>query len=155
MGIGRNFGPAFAKAWLGAGHDLPTSGTAFLSVNDRDKKALLPVARRLETLGFELIATAGTAEFLANQGLSTRSVLKVHEGQPNIADALADGSISLVINTPLGQESHLDDALIRQSALRHDIPCVTTLSGAMAAVEAITSIQRGNLDVRPLQELTD
>jgi carbamoyl-phosphate synthase large subunit len=153
MGIGRKFGSAFAKAWLGAGHDLPTSGKAFLSVHDRDKPALLAVARRLLSLEFELIATAGTARFLSRQGLETQTVQKVHEGQPNIVDALEGGSIDLVINTPLGQESHIDDAVIRQTALKQDIPCITTLSGAMAAVEAIASLGRDALQVRPLQEL--
>lgn len=153
MGIGRKFGSAFAKAWLGAGHDLPTSGKAFLSVHDRDKPALLPVARRLISLDFELIATAGTAHFLSRQGLKIQTVRKIHEGQPNIVDALEDGSIDLVVNTPLGQESHIDDAAIRQTALKQDIPIITTLSGAMAAVEAIASLRRDALQVRPLQEL--
>ena len=134
MGHSPKFGNAFAKAWLAAGHKLPTSGTAFLSVHEHDKQALLPVARRLTSLDFRLVATRGTAAFLESQGLK------------------AEG-IDLVINTPLGRESHEDDAQIRQVALKYDIPCVTTLSGAMAAVEGIAAMRSGELSVRSLQAL--
>jgi carbamoyl-phosphate synthase large subunit len=151
MGCGRSFGNAFAKAWIGAGHRLPLAGAAFLSVNDRDKQALLPVARRLAELGFRLLATAGTARFLAAQGLEVESVLKVHEGRPHVADRLINREIDLLVNTPLGRESQEDDALIRRTALRYDIPCITTLSGAMAAAEGIASLRQDALQVRPLQ----
>ena len=153
MGIGPNFGVAFAKAWIAAGHRLPLSGAAFLSVHDRDKDALVPVARRLHELGFELVATAGTADFLAGKGLPTRRVLKVHEGRPHVVDLLIDRGIDLVVNTPLGRASQEDDALIRRTALRHDVPCITTLSGALAAAEGIAALRHGSLEVRPLQEL--
>ncbi len=154
MGASQRFGTAFAKAWLGAGHKLPLEGGAFLSVHDRDKAALLPVARRLERLGFELCATRGTAEFLAGNGLEARIVAKIHEGRPHVADELVNGSIQLVVNTPLGQESKYDDAVIRQTALKYGIPCITTLSGAMAAVEGIAALKEDGLDVRPLQQLS-
>ena len=153
MGSARTFGNAFAKAWLGAGHRLPLEGAAFLSVHDRDKAALLPVARRLAGLGFELVATAGTASYLDSEGLAVRPVLKVHEGHPHVVDHLINGEIVLVINTPLGRASHEDDAQIRRTALKYDIPCITTLSGAMAAAEAIAALGQDGLAVRPLQEI--
>jgi carbamoyl-phosphate synthase large subunit len=153
MGESQTFGVAFAKAWMGAGHALPMGGTAFLSVHDRDKPGLLPVARRLADLGFELAATAGTAGYLGGQGLSVRTVLKVHEGRPHIADLLINGDIALVVNTPLGRESHEDDGVIRRTALKYDIPCITTLSGAMAAAEGIAALGREGLSVRSLQEM--
>jgi carbamoyl-phosphate synthase large subunit len=154
MGVSREFGPAFAKAWIAAGHRLPTEGCAFLSVHDRDKPALLPVARRLRELDFELTATAGTAAFLAAAGLEVTTVPKVMDGQrPHVVDRLLSREVDLVVNTPLGQASHQDDAIIRQTALKYDIPCVTTLSGAMAAVDGIAALRAGELEVRPLQEI--
>ncbi|HEY8141877.1 MAG TPA: carbamoyl-phosphate synthase large subunit [Kofleriaceae bacterium] len=153
MGSSSEFGAAFAKAWLGAGHRLPLEGAAFLSVHDRDKAALVPVAKRLAELGFELVATSGTLQFLAEHGLEVRAVLKVQEGRPHIVDLLIDRQIDLVVNTALGRESQQDDALIRRTALRHDIPCITTLSGALACAEGIAALRRGALDVRSLQEM--
>jgi len=154
MGLSARFGPAFAKAWIAAGHRLPTSGSAFLSVHDRDKKALLPVARRLLELGFDLTATAGTAAFLAGHDLPAEVVPKVMDGErPHVVDRLLSRQVDLVLNTPLGQASHEDDAIIRQTALKYDIPCVTTLSGATAAVEGIAALKSGDLSVVPLQEL--
>jgi carbamoyl-phosphate synthase large subunit len=154
MGIGRRFGTAFAKAWIGAGHKLPLSGRAFLSVNDRDKEALLPVARELVAGGFELVATAGTAKALESAGLAVERVRKVAEGRPHVVDLMLNGEIDLVVNTPLGGESFLDDREIRTTALKLDIPCITTLSGAMAAVEGIRSLEADRLDVTALQDLT-
>ena len=153
MGHSPSFGPAFAKAWVGAGHKLPLKGTAFVSVHDRDKNSLLPVARRLASMGFDLVATDGTRQFLQHQGLEVGEVRKVHEGRPNITDELSNGNIALVVNTPMGRDSAIDDAYIRQIALKHGVPCITTLSGAMAAVEGIASIQAGTVDVRSLQSL--
>ncbi|HYU31551.1 MAG TPA: carbamoyl-phosphate synthase large subunit [Thermoanaerobaculia bacterium] len=153
MGVSGAFGNAFAKAWLGAGHKLPLQGTAFLSVHDRDKPSLLPIARRLAELGLELAATAGTADFLARSGLQVRTMLKVHEARPHVVDHLINGEIDLVINTPLGRASHEDDSAIRRAALKYDIPCITTLSGATAAAEAIAALQKDGLAVRPLQEI--
>ena len=153
MGGASNFGSAFAKAWLGAGHRLPLGGTAFLSVHDQDKPALLPVARRFAALGFELAATAGTAEFLESEGLAVRPVLKVREGRPHVVDHLINGAIHLVVNTPLGRESHEDDAEIRRTAIKHEVPCITTLSGALAAADAVEALRHDDLSVRPLQEI--
>jgi len=154
MGVSDSFGPAFAKAWLAAGHKLPTSGTAFLSVHDRDKPALLPVAVRLHDLGFEICATAGTAAFLSARGVPAAIVPKVVDGErPHVVDRLLSRQIDLVVNTPLGSESHADDMVIRQTALKYDIPCITTLSGAMAAAEGIAALQHGALSVLSMQEI--
>jgi carbamoyl-phosphate synthase large subunit len=152
MGAGPDFGRAFAKAWLGAGHDLPKMGTVFLSVNDRDKEALVPVARRFAALGFTLVATGGTAGYLDSKGLAVARVHKVYEGRPHIVDLLLDRKIDIIVNTPLGRASHEDDALIRQNALKYDIPCITTLSGAMAAAEGIGALQTQTLAVESVQE---
>ncbi len=152
MGAAKRFGAAFAKAWVGASHKLPTSGRAFLSVNDRDKKALVPVAKKLVRLGFSLLATQGTAQYLENHGLPVEKVHKVHEGHRHVVDVMIEQGIQLVVNTPLGRESYADDAVIRKTALKYDIPCITTLSGAMAAVEGIAASQAGELGVRSLQD---
>ena len=151
MGAADDFGRAFAKAWQGAGHHLPLEGTAFLSVNDSDKETLVGVARRLAELGFRLTATAGTRETLVAAGLEVDAVRKAHEERPHVLDHLVNREIDLVINTPLGRSSHVDDALIRQAALKYDIPCITTLSGARAAVAGIAAVQRHDLEVRSLQ----
>ncbi len=152
MGSSPHFGNAFAKSWVAAGHKLPLGGTAFVSVHDTDKEALLPVAGRLAEVGFELTATSGTADFLTSRGLAVRRINKVHEGRPHIVDHLINREIDLVVNTPLGRESREDDAFIRQTALKYDIPCITTLSGAMAAVEGIAAWKSQELDVVSLQE---
>jgi carbamoyl-phosphate synthase large subunit len=153
MGESLTFGLAFAKAWLAAGHVLPLEGTAFLSVHDRDKPGVLPVARRLAELGFELAATAGTADYLRGHGLAVRTMLKVHEARPHVVDHLINREIVLVVNTPLGRASHEDDGAIRRTALKFDIPCITTLSGAMAAAEGIAAMKQEGLSVRSLQEM--
>jgi carbamoyl-phosphate synthase large subunit len=151
MGAAADFGRAFAKAWLGAGHRLPEQGTAFLSVNETDKRSLVPIARRLAEIGFRLVATAGTREVLVAEGLEVELVRKAHEERPHLLDHLVNREIDLVINTPLGHSSRVDDALIRQAALKYDIPCITTLSGARAAVEGIAAVRRHDLDVSALQ----
>ncbi|HTS01577.1 MAG TPA: carbamoyl-phosphate synthase large subunit [Thermoanaerobaculia bacterium] len=152
MGRDRGFGLAFLKAALGAGIRLPEKGSAFLSVHDGDKEALLPLARELHGLGFTLLATHGTAKALQKGGLSPRTVLKVNEGRPNIVDLMINGSVDLVVNTPLGKESFYDEVAIRRTALERDIPCLTTLSAASAALEAIRARAAGALSYAPLQE---
>jgi len=153
MGVAPTFGVAFAKAWIGAGNALPLTGTAFLSVHDREKPGLVAVAERLAELGFELVATAGTAAYLGERGFAVRSILKVHEGRPNVVDAMINRGIQLVVNTPIGRESAIDDGYIRSTAMRHQVPCITTLTGARAAAEAIAALREGTLEVRSLQEL--
>jgi len=152
MGCGQTFGAAFARAQEGAGAALPTSGTIFLSVNDRDKPAILQVARGLAALGFSLAATRGTAAFLAANNLPARPIYKVNEGRPNVADAVANGEIALVVNTPLGRASFFDEKALRRAAMLHGVPCLTTMSAAVAAVSAIAAIREGEAEVRALQD---
>jgi carbamoyl-phosphate synthase large subunit len=139
MGVGQTFGEAYAKAMQGAGLTLPCEGTAFISVNDADKGQAVVLARRLARLGFRLLATHGTAARLREVGLMAESVFKVNEGRPNVVDHIKQGEIALIINTPLGRASHFDEQAIRRAALQYGVPCVTTMTGAQALVEAIGS----------------
>jgi carbamoyl-phosphate synthase large subunit len=152
MGVSPRFGHAFAKACEGAGVVLPVGGTVFLTVNPFDKNAIEPIARELSALGFRLYATEGTAAHLSGAGLAATSIFKVNEGRPNAVDRMDAGEIQMVINTPLGKLSHYDEAAIRAAALRLNIPCLTTLSAAAAAVEAIRALQERATDVAALQE---
>ena len=153
MGVGENFGEAFAKAQLSAGTPLPESGTVFVSVNDRDKAAAVEVARTLAEFGFKLAATRGTAAALRAAGLQAKTVLKVNEGRPNAVDLLKAGSIQLVIYTSTGAHSFSDERAIRRTTVAHRIPCITTLSGARAAAEAVASRRRDPIRVWSLQEI--
>jgi carbamoyl-phosphate synthase large subunit len=153
MGVGENFGEAFAKAQLGAGVPLPGKGTIFISVNDRYKADIVPVATRFAELGFDLVATRGTAAHLQNSGLKCKTVFKVNEGRPNAVDLLKAGSIQLVVYTTNGALSFEDEKSIRRSAITYRVPCITTLSGARAAVEAVASRVRDPIRVWSLQEI--
>jgi carbamoyl-phosphate synthase large subunit len=152
MGISPRFGDAFAKACEAIGTHLPLEGAAFLTVNPYDKETLLPIARELADLGFRLCATEGTREALARSGLESELVFKVNEGSPNAVERMEAGEIQLVINTPLGGESHYHEAAIRATALRLRIPCLTTLSAAAAAVEGIRAWREEATGVASLQE---
>jgi carbamoyl-phosphate synthase large subunit len=154
MGIGDTFGEAYGKAMMGAGLDLPSTGKAFLSVKDADKGAAVLLARKLSRLGFGIVATVGTAERLLEVGMNVETVFKVNEGRPNIVDHIKSGEISLAINTPLGRASHYDEQAIRRAALQYSVPCVTTMTGAQALVEAIAAFSAENTpNVHSLQEL--
>jgi carbamoyl-phosphate synthase large subunit len=154
MGIGETFGEAYGKAMTAAGLSLPQAGRAFISVNEVDKGQAVVLARRLARFGFEIVATLGTAERLREVGLKVDSVFKVNEGRPNIVDLIKRGEIALVINTPLGRASHFDEQAIRRAALQYNVPCVTTMTGAQAIVEAIGArATDGAIKVRSLQEL--
>jgi len=137
IGIGPDFPTAFAKGERAAGRPLPREGRVFLSVRDADKPAATMLAALLQSLGFELVATAGTARALQRIGIPVETVQKVTQGSPNVVDLIRDGAINLVINTPLGRGARADGYEIRESAIRHRIPCITTLAGASAAVQAI------------------
>jgi len=138
----------------GAGLALPLSGRAFVSVTNADKGQAVILARRLNRLGFHLVATYGTANRLREVGLECESVFKVNEGRPNIADLIRQGDIALIINTPLGKTSHYDEKAIRKAALHFNVPCVTTITGAEALVEAIsTKKSQKHVSVRSLQEI--
>jgi len=153
MGVGSGFGAAFAKAQLATGQGLPSDGTVFISVNDRDKSSALPIAKDLNDLGFGLLATGGTAAYLRQHELPCEAIAKVGEGTPNIAERILAGSVKMVINTPLGKMSRYDEVAIRRSATQADIPCITTLSGARAAVDGIRAIRDGLEEVVSLQAL--
>ncbi|MEJ7846943.1 MAG: carbamoyl-phosphate synthase large subunit [Pyrinomonadaceae bacterium] len=154
MGVGDTFGEAYGKAMEGAGVTLPASGKAFVSVNESDKGQAVVLARRLNKLGFDLVATYGTAKRLREVGLDGESVFKVNEGRPNIADLIKQGEIALIINTPLGKTSHYDEQAIRKAALQFNVPCVTTITGAEALVEAIAAKKsEEKTTVRSLQEI--
>jgi carbamoyl-phosphate synthase large subunit len=152
MGSGASFGEAFAKAQLGCGQKLPLRGNAFLSVNDRDKPNLVPIARDLHALGFTLLATGGTAAHLSAAGLPVTTIYKVNEGRPNAVDYVKNGQIALIVNTPLGKASFFDEASIRRAAITYGVPTLTTLSGAAAAVQAIHALRDDVWTVTSLQE---
>ena len=151
MGISPSFGHAFAKAQMACGQSLPTSGRVFISVNDNDKSAVVPIARGFAELGFRLLATSGTANRLAAEGLMVEVAYKVNEGRPNVVDKILNGEIDLILNTTLGRESHFDEMAIRRTATSRGIPCITTLSGGAASVEGIRALKREGLEVAPLQ----
>jgi carbamoyl-phosphate synthase large subunit len=152
MGGSDNFGAAFGKAMMGAGQRLPAKGCVFISVNNSDKPTVLPIARDLSGLGFTLAATRGTAAFLRAHGLEVEVMYKVNEGRPNVADHLVNRAIDMVINTPLGRESFFDDRAVRRAATMTQVPCITTLTGASAAVSAIKALRQQTLSVRSLQD---
>jgi len=151
MGIDASFERAFAKSQLGAGVRLPAEGTAFISVRDADKAAMVPLARKLAELGFRVIATRGTAARLKEAGIPVTVVNKVLEGRPHCVDALISGEIHLVINTVAGRQAIADSFDIRRSALLGNVPHYTTVAGARAAVHALAALKGGTLEVAPLQ----
>jgi carbamoyl-phosphate synthase large subunit len=153
MGVSKTFGRAFAKAQLAAGQRLPRSGCIFLSVSDHDKRHVAPLAKDLRQMGFRLIATRGTAAALEAAGVPAEAVYKVNEGRPNIVDLVKTGKVDLVINTPLGRESFYDEKAIRRAAIRHNIPCITTLSAAHAAARGIRALIEHSIEVLNLQSL--
>jgi len=152
MGGADNFGAAFGKAMMGAGQQLPKDGCVFISVNNSDKPTVVPIARDLAGLGFSITASRGTAAYLRAHGIETEVIYKVNEGRPNIADQIVNGKIDLVINTPLGRESFFDDRAVRRAATMARVPCITTLTGASAAVAAIKALRSQTLTVRSLQD---
>jgi carbamoyl-phosphate synthase large subunit len=153
MGVSTSYGQAFAKAQLAAGQKLPLKGTIFLSVNDRDKRQIGPLGKALKELGFRLLATRGTAAALEAAGIEAEPVFKVNEGRPNIVDLVKTRKIDLIINTPLGRESFYDEKSIRRAAIRHNIPCITTLSAADAAALGIKALLDQRPEVGALQDL--
>jgi carbamoyl-phosphate synthase large subunit len=153
MGISEDFGIAFAKSQSAAGYTIPTSGSVFVSVNDNDKKGVLPMARDLKEMGFQILATRGTAEFLSAHGVAAEMVYKVNEARPNCVDLIKSGKIDIIFNTPLGRESFYDDTAIRKSATLHGVLVVTTLTAAAATVKAIHALRERAIDIVSLQEI--
>jgi carbamoyl-phosphate synthase large subunit len=152
MGIGPDFGSAYAKAQLGASQDLPILGTVFISVIDNDKKTVLPVAAKYRDAGFEIMATHGTSKFLADHGIANKAVNKVSVGRPHVVDAIKNAEIQLVINTSIGGETRRDGYTIRRNALRYKIPYATTTAGGMAIYKAIETLRGKKMTVKTLQE---
>jgi carbamoyl-phosphate synthase large subunit len=153
MGMADNFGLAFAKAQMSSNASLPLGGTAFISVNDNDKKNAVRVAKRLHEVGFRIIATRGTASVLADAGVPCDRVFKVNEGRPNVVDLIKSDEIDLIVNTPLGRSSFYDERAIRRAAMQYSVVTFTTLTGANAAASAIAAMRiDGRLSVISLQE---
>jgi carbamoyl-phosphate synthase large subunit len=154
LGLAGAFGMAFFKSQEGAGQRLPTKGTVLLSVNERDKAEIVDVAKSLSEMGFKLLATRGTKKFLAGHGIKSTSIKKVHEGWPNIVDAIHNHGIQLIVNTPVGKYGKHDDSYIRKTAIRYKVPYITTTAAARAAAEGIRAyLQAGEgAQVRSLQE---
>jgi carbamoyl-phosphate synthase large subunit len=154
MGVGENFGEAFAKAQLSAGTPLPDKGNVFLSVNDRDKLTAVALARRFHELGLLVTATRGTADAIRAAGVPAKTIFKMNEGRPNVVDLIKAGSLDLIIYTATsGAHAFSDEKTIRKNAVVYRVPCITTMSGARAAVEAIASRRRDPIRVWSLQEI--
>ena len=153
MGVAAGFGEAFAKAQLSAGQKLPTGGTVFFSVNDHDKPAAVTLARRYVELGFQLVATEGTADVMEAAGMIVERVFKVKEGRPNVVDLIKGERIQLIINTPRGQDTIFDEKAIRRAAVLARVPTITTIAAAYAAVEGIAAMQKQQTTVYSLQQL--
>ncbi|MHB9027148.1 MAG: carbamoyl-phosphate synthase large subunit [Candidatus Latescibacterota bacterium] len=152
MGIDKDYGVAFAKSQMSVNAGLPTSGRVFISVNSQDREAILPIAARLHQAGFTIVATSGTRGFLEGNGIPSEPVYKVHEGRPHVIDLLTDGHVGLMINTPIGRESHQDDYELRRAAIIHNVPYTTTIAGADAAVNGILALRKKPLTVKCIQE---
>ena len=152
MGIDKRFGAAFAKAMIGAGNALPREGKVFVSVRDEDKRLILPLVDRIASLGFEIVATSGTARALQNAGIAVQRVFKIHEGRPHVLDLIVNRECRLIINTPSGRRERSDDCLIRSSAASHRIPCITTLAAASATIQGLEMWLRQPLVTTALQD---
>ncbi|MBE9545974.1 MAG: carbamoyl-phosphate synthase large subunit, partial [Proteobacteria bacterium] len=152
LGMATSFGLAFYKAQEAAQQLLPTEGAVLITVSDQEKQAALEVARRFENLGFKIIATEGTHQFLSENGVSSESILKMHEGRPNIVDAIKNEEIQLVINTPIGKLSKYDDSYIRKAAIKHKVTYITTMAAAIATTRGIEAFHKGQSDVKSLQD---
>ncbi|HPX81623.1 MAG TPA: carbamoyl phosphate synthase large subunit, partial [Syntrophales bacterium] len=151
LGLADSFGLAFFKAEEAAQQVLPGEGTVLLTVNDWDKRGVLEVARDFNELGFRIMTTTGTNRFLAEEGIPSETLLKMHEGRPNIVDAIKNGLINLIINTPSGKLSQYDDSYIRKAAIKYKIPYITTIAAAVAAVKGITAFRKGHGRAKSLQ----
>jgi len=152
MGIDAEFGAAFAKAQIAAYSPLPESGTVFVSVKDRDKRAIVPIAKELARMGFRLVATSGTAAMLSDAGVRVEPLKKLQEGSPNVSDLIYKSELALVINTPSGEKPRRDEVVIRALAVARGVPCITTLEGAEASLQGLRALKGGSLGVTALQD---
>ncbi|PPR16998.1 MAG: Carbamoyl-phosphate synthase large chain [Alphaproteobacteria bacterium MarineAlpha9_Bin3] len=151
MGLAKNFGQAFAKSQMAVGSNLPKSGTLFISVKDSDKIKILPLCKKLLGLGFKIIATKGTSKYLEENNIKVIRINKVSQGRPHLVDAIKDGLVNIIFNTTEGEQSIKESFSLRRAALSANIPYYTTLAGSKAATEAIISINKDELTVKPIQ----
>ncbi len=152
LGLATTFGEAFYKAQEATGLKLPKEGLVLLSVSDREKEAILPVAKKLSDLGFKILATRGTQKFLEKHNITSETTLKLHEGRPSITDDILNKQVGMIINTPSGEESIHDDSYIRKLAIREKVPYITTVAAAQATVEGIAAAKQSEIGVKSLQE---
>ena len=152
MGLDAAFGPAFAKSQLGAGQNLPTAGTVFISVEDSDKPKMLQVAQIFHDTGFTIMATKGTAAFLRHHHIPTREIHKVSAGRPHVVDAIINREIHFIVNTGTGSETRRDGYQIREAALKFSIPYATTIAGALAMAQGVAALSKGPITVKSIQE---
>jgi carbamoyl-phosphate synthase large subunit len=151
LGLADSFGLAYYKAQEATQQFLPIEGTVLITVEEKDKGGVLEVARAFEKMGFKIKASEGTYKSLAEQGIASERILKMHEGRPNIVDAIKNGEIQLVINTPVGRLGKYDDSYIRKAAIKFKIPYITTLAAAVAAVKGIAAFRQGHGRAKSLQ----
>ena len=153
MGMAESFGIAFYKAQEAAGSKLPKEGSVLLTVNNKDKDGLLPIAQRFKKLGFSIYATEGTSDFLHENNIKNKQIKKIHEGRPNIADAIKNKELQLIINTPIGRNSKYDDSYIRVMAIQHKLPYITSIAAAQASVDGIEAVINENVLPKSLQDV--
>jgi carbamoyl-phosphate synthase large subunit len=152
LGLAASYGMAFFKAQEATNSTLPLAGMVLITVAEHDRPGAVEAARRFAGLGFAIMATSGTAEYLGRHGVAAQPVAKMHEGRPHVADAIMNDKVQLVVNTPSGKTSLHDDSYIRKAAIKHKIPYITTIAAALAAVEGISARKQGKETIRSLQE---
>ncbi len=152
LGLADSYGLAFFKSQEATQTSLPVEGTVLITIADRDKDRIIQVARNFKDMNFRIVATAGTGKFLMEHGIEAETIKKIYEGRPNIVDAIKNGDINLVINTPAGKQSEYDDSYIRKNAIKYKIPYITTTSAALAATQGIAERRSGEYQVRSLQD---
>jgi carbamoyl-phosphate synthase large subunit len=152
MGIGPDFAQAYIKSQIGSYQQLPTEGTVFISVRNSDKRVIVFVAKRLYEMGFDIIATSGTAKVISRNNIPVKALPRISEGRPNILDYIKDKKVHLIINTPSGRIPRKDEVKIRSQAIIYGIPCITTIAGAQASVNGIEVLKKNKTTVKPLQE---
>ena len=152
MGIDDSFPMAFAKSQLAASSALPLKGKVFLSVSNRDKSDISYIAKKLHKLGYQLIATRGTAAVIKKANLPVEEISKLQEGRPNLIDLMKNGQIALILNTPVGRGSRTDEGKIRSAAVTHGVTCITTMAAAQAAVEACAALREKDFTVTAIQD---
>lgn len=151
LGLADSFGLAYYKAQEATQQNLPSEGTVLITVEEKDKGGVLEAARAFKKIGFQILASEGTHRFLKENGIEAEKILKMHEGRPNIVDAIKNGEIQLVINTPAGRLSKYDDSYIRKAAIKYKIPYITTIAAAVAAVKGIAALKQGHGRAKSLQ----